>query len=47
MALAQQVARYAQAHRDELLALDLNPVIVTQDGSAIAVDALLQWQDRQ
>jgi len=47
VALAQQVAAFAQAHRDQLLALDLNPVIVTAQDAAIAVDALLQWQDKE
>lgn len=44
-ALAQATAHYAQEHRANLLALDLNPVIVTASGQVIAVDALLQWQD--
>ena len=43
--LAQAAARYAQDNRANLLALDLNPVIVTGDGQVMAVDALLQWQD--
>jgi len=43
--LAQCVARYAQEHRTRLVALDLNPVIVTMDGQLTAVDALMQWQD--
>ncbi|MEP6971991.1 MAG: acetate--CoA ligase family protein, partial [Betaproteobacteria bacterium] len=45
VALAQDIAQYAQDQREHVLALDLNPVIVTQDGQVIAVDALLQWQD--
>ncbi len=43
--LAQATARYAQENRANLLALDLNPVIVTDAGQVIAVDALLHWQD--
>jgi acyl-CoA synthetase (NDP forming) len=44
-ALARAVAGHAMAHRGELAALDLNPVIVTATGRVMAVDALVEtWE---
>jgi hypothetical protein len=41
--LIQGVARYAQAHLDSLVELDVNPVIVRPEGrGAVAVDALIR-----
>lgn len=40
--IAWTIADYALANRATLAALDLNPVIVTQDGRVIAVDALIE-----
>jgi acyl-CoA synthetase (NDP forming) len=37
----RSVAAYAIAHHEQLVTLDVNPVIVTADGSAIAADALI------
>jgi acyl-CoA synthetase (NDP forming) len=39
------VADFAMEHRDRLVALDLNPLIVTQAGRVVAVDALIETQD--
>jgi len=36
------VAEFAMAHRDRLIALDLNPLIVTRAGRVVAVDALVE-----
>ncbi len=35
------VAAFAEAHQDSLQALDVNPIIVTSQGAAIAADALV------
>jgi hypothetical protein len=35
------VAAYALDHRQQLQSLDVNPVIVTENGAAIAADALI------
>jgi acyl-CoA synthetase (NDP forming) len=43
--MAQDTARYAQQHQEELLSLDLNPVIVTVGGRVVAVDALIEIQE--
>ena len=40
--LAETVAAHAVANRETLVALDLNPVIVTRDGRVVAVDALVE-----
>ena len=42
---AQAVQSYALAHADRLVTLDVNPVIVTADGAAVAVDALIVLTD--
>jgi acetyl-CoA synthetase len=45
VAAALAVARYATAHRDTLVELDVNPVIVRPEGrGAVAVDALIRLQ---
>jgi len=37
------VGRYAAAHRDSLVEIDVNPIIVRADGKgAVAVDALIR-----
>jgi len=41
------VAAYAIANSDRLLTLDVNPVIVTQSGEAVAVDALIVLSDEE
>jgi succinyl-CoA synthetase beta subunit len=41
LAAAQAVAAYALDHRHRLQTLDVNPVIVTENGAAIAADALI------
>lgn len=38
---ARTVEAFALAHRDSLVELDINPVLVTRDGGAVAVDALV------
>jgi len=38
------VADFSMAHRERLVALDLNPLIVTQAGRVVAVDALIETQ---
>ena len=38
---AQSVANYAIDHADEIESLDVNPVMITQSGEAIAADALI------
>lgn len=40
--IAEAVAAYAVENRRELVSLDINPVIVTRDGDAVAVDALIE-----
>lgn len=43
---ALAVARFAEAHVDRLLELDVNPLIVLPDGEgAVAADALIRWTD--
>jgi hypothetical protein len=37
----QAIATYAEAHSDSLLELDVNPLLVLQDG-ALAVDAMIR-----
>lgn len=37
----EAVTLFAERHAHEIMELDVNPVIMTQDGSAIAVDALV------
>jgi acetyl-CoA synthetase len=41
LAAARAVAAYALDHRQRLQTLDVNPVIVTESGAAIAADALI------
>jgi acyl-CoA synthetase (NDP forming) len=41
VAAAQSVADYAVAHADDLVTIDVNPVIMTGSGDAIAADALI------
>ena len=38
---ARAVADYAAAHHERLVTLDVNPVLLTADGSAVAADALI------
>ena len=40
--LAERIAGYAMANRQSLVSLDVNPVIITREGQAIAVDALIE-----
>ena len=39
------VARYAEAHLEDLIEIDVNPIIVRPEGQgAVAVDALIRLQ---
>jgi len=40
--IAARIAAFATAEHDRLVSLDLNPVLVTRDGRAVAVDALIE-----
>ncbi len=40
--IAEAVAAYAVTNRQSLVSLDINPVIVTREGEAVAVDALIE-----
>jgi hypothetical protein len=43
VASVESIARYAEAHRETLIELDVNPLLVFAAGSgAIAVDALIR-----
>jgi hypothetical protein len=43
-----RVARLAEAHRDSLRALDLNPLVVLDEGrGAVAVDWLIELDERR
>jgi acyl-CoA synthetase (NDP forming) len=44
---AQAVADYAAANHERLVTLDVNPVMLTADGSAIATDALIVLADEE
>ncbi|MER8785612.1 acetate--CoA ligase family protein [Mesorhizobium sp. M1006] len=44
--IAEAVAAYAVANRHTLVSLDINPVIVTREGDAVAVDALIETRGR-
>ena len=42
----ESIARYAAAHRDTLIELDVNPLLVFATGSgAVAVDALIRLSE--
>ena len=42
----ESIARYAEAHRDTLIELDVNPLLVFAAGSgAVAVDALIRLNE--
>jgi hypothetical protein len=43
--IAGAVAAFALAHRERLVALDLNPLIVTSTGRVVAVDALVETNE--
>jgi acyl-CoA synthetase (NDP forming) len=43
--IAGAVAAFALAHRERLVALDLNPLIVTSVGRVVAVDALVETNE--
>jgi len=43
--IAASVADFTLAHRERLIALDLNPLIVTRAGRVVAVDALLETNE--
>jgi acyl-CoA synthetase (NDP forming) len=43
--IAGAVAQFAMLHRDRLVALDLNPLIVTRAGRVVAVDALVETNE--
>jgi acyl-CoA synthetase (NDP forming) len=43
--IAAAVADFAMAHRERLIALDLNPLIVTSTGRVLAVDALVETNE--
>ena len=45
--IAVAVADFALAHRNRLVALDLNPLIVTQAGRVVAVDALIETNEKE
>jgi hypothetical protein len=45
--IARAVAEFALAHRERLIALDLNPLIVTSTGRVVAVDALVETNDER
>lgn len=45
--VANAVAEFAMAHRKRLVALDLNPVIVTRAGRIMAVDALIEISEAE
>jgi acyl-CoA synthetase (NDP forming) len=45
--IAVAVADFALTHRDRLVALDLNPLIVTGSGRVVAVDALIETQEKE
>ena len=38
----EAVARFAAEHRERLLSLDVNPLIVTGCGNVVAADALIE-----
>ena len=40
--ISEAVAAYAVTNRQSLVSLDINPVIVTREGEAVAVDALIE-----
>jgi hypothetical protein len=44
--IAVAVAEFTMVHRDRLVALDLNPLIVTRGGRVVAVDALMETHER-
>jgi acyl-CoA synthetase (NDP forming) len=44
-AIAAAVAKFTMVHREQVMALDLNPLIVTRAGRVVAVDALLETDD--
>lgn len=41
-----RVAAFATDHADRLIELDINPLIATETG-AVAVDALIRWEERE
>ncbi len=43
MPAVEAVARYAGAHRESLVSLDINPLIVTAGGDAVAVDVVVEF----
>jgi succinyl-CoA synthetase beta subunit len=43
--IAATVADFTMAQRERLIALDLNPLIVTRAGRVVAVDALLETNE--
>ena len=43
--IAGAVAAFALAHRERVVALDLNPLIVTSVGRVVAVDALVETNE--
>jgi len=45
--IAVAVAEFATAHRERLVALDLNPLIVTRAGRVVAVDALVETNEQE
>jgi acetyl-CoA synthetase len=45
--LAAAVADFAMAHRSRLVALDLNPLIVSGAGRVVAVDALIETNEKE
>jgi acyl-CoA synthetase (NDP forming) len=45
--VAHAVAKFAMAHRERLVALDLNPLIVTRAGRIVAVDALIETSEAE
>jgi hypothetical protein len=45
--VANAIAEFATAHRERLVALDLNPLIVTRAGRIVAVDALIETSEAE
>jgi hypothetical protein len=43
--IAVAVAEFTMVHRERVVALDLNPLIVTRAGRVVAVDALVETHE--
>ena len=40
--IVAKIAHYASSERENIIALDINPLLVTRDGNVTAVDALFE-----